>query len=48
VALTGGVARNSGVVRALCDELQLTVRVPEHPQLTGALGAALIAADLSG
>jgi predicted CoA-substrate-specific enzyme activase len=48
VVLTGGVARNSGVVRALCDELQLAVRVPEHPQLTGALGAALIAAELSG
>jgi predicted CoA-substrate-specific enzyme activase len=48
VALTGGVARNSGVVRALCDELQIAVRVPEHPQLTGALGAALIAAELSG
>jgi predicted CoA-substrate-specific enzyme activase len=48
VALTGGVARNSGVVRALCDELQLAVRVPERPQLTGALGAALIAAELSG
>ena len=48
VVLTGGVARNSGVVRALCDELQLAVQVPERPQLTGALGAALIAAELSG
>jgi predicted CoA-substrate-specific enzyme activase len=48
VVLTGGVARNRGVVRALRDDLQLTVRVPEHPQLTGALGAALIAAELSG
>lgn len=48
VVLTGGVARNCGVVRALCDELRLDVRVPDHPQLTGALGAALIAAELSG
>ena len=46
--LTGGVALNRGVVRALCDELQVSVRVPEQPQLTGALGAALIAAQLSG
>lgn len=46
--LTGGVALNHGVVRALCDELQVSVRVPEQPQLTGALGAALIAAQLSG
>ena len=48
VVLTGGVARNGGVVRALCDELKLDVRVPDYPQLTGALGAALIAAELSG
>jgi predicted CoA-substrate-specific enzyme activase len=46
--LTGGVALNHGVVRALCDELQVSVRVPEQPQLTGALGAALMAAQLSG
>ena len=43
VVLTGGVARNEGLVRALENEMQRSVKVPEHPQLTGALGAALIA-----
>ena len=43
VVLTGGVARNEGLVRALENEMQRAVQVPEYPQLTGALGAALIA-----
>ena len=43
VVLTGGVARNAGLVRALEHEMQRSVNVPEYPQLTGALGAALIA-----
>ena len=44
VVLTGGVALNGGLVRALESEMQRPVKVPEYPQLTGALGAALIAA----
>lgn len=44
VVLTGGVARNEGLVRALENEMKRSVKVPEYPQLTGALGAALIAA----
>jgi predicted CoA-substrate-specific enzyme activase len=44
VVLTGGVARNEGLVRALGKEMGRVVMVPEYPQLTGALGAALIAA----
>ena len=43
VVLTGGVARNEGLVRALEKEMQRAVKVPEYPQFTGALGAALIA-----
>jgi len=43
IVLTGGVAQNQGVLRALEEELQRKVRVPEAPQLTGALGAALCA-----
>jgi predicted CoA-substrate-specific enzyme activase len=43
VVLTGGVARNKGFVRALENEMKRSVKVPEYPQLTGALGAALIA-----
>ena len=45
VVMTGGVAKNAGVVAALREELGLPVLVPEHPQLAGALGAALFALD---
>ena len=41
IALTGGVAKNPGVIRAL----GVSLAIPSYPQLTGALGAALIAAD---
>lgn len=43
VVMTGGVARNSGVVRAIERELRLPVVVPAEPQINGALGAALLA-----
>jgi len=43
VAMTGGVSRNIGVVRALEQFLNLPVTVPENAQLTGAIGAALLA-----
>ena len=43
--ITGGVALNGGVVMALEDALNTTMHLPEHPQITGALGAALIALD---
>jgi predicted CoA-substrate-specific enzyme activase len=45
VAFTGGVARNPAAVEALCRALGTRVVVPEHPQTTGALGAALAAMD---
>ena len=45
VVLTGGVAKNKGVVKALESELKISIRIPENPQITGALGAALIAAN---
>jgi predicted CoA-substrate-specific enzyme activase len=49
LVLTGGVAKNGGVVRTLEKELRLEVRIAPSCQLTGALGAALIAReDLSG
>jgi len=44
IVLTGGVAQNKGVLRALEEELHRRVRVPEIPQCTGALGAALLGA----
>lgn len=43
IVLTGGVAQNRGVLKALEEELQRKVEVPEAPQMTGALGAALFA-----
>lgn len=45
VAFTGGVALNAGVRRALSDLLGEVVVMPAEPQLTGALGAALLAAE---
>lgn len=47
VAFTGGVALNEGVRTALVDVLGVPVTVPPDPQLTGALGAALLAFEKS-
>ena len=46
VAATGGAAYNTALVKALEEKLSTTILVPENPQITGALGAALIAIDL--
>jgi activator of 2-hydroxyglutaryl-CoA dehydratase len=48
VAMSGGVARNSGVVRAIGESLGIPVRVPELPDTVGALGAAIIAREKRG
>ena len=48
VLLTGGGGRNPGLVAAFEDELMMDVYVSEHPQLNGAVGAALIAANGAG
>ncbi len=45
VAMSGGVARHGGVIRALDDILGVKISVPEEPDTIGALGAALIAID---
>ena len=45
VVMTGGVARNQGVVKALEKRLGVPVTVPEHAQLCGAIGAALYALE---
>ena len=45
-AVTGGVAKNVGVVKRLEQELGIKAVVAEpDPQITAALGAALIAYD---
>ena len=43
-AVTGGGAKNIGLVKALETELGTTVLVPDEPRITAAYGAALLAA----
>lgn len=43
VAMSGGVALNKGVVRALSEEIKIEILVHKDCQLAGALGAALFA-----
>jgi len=45
VALTGGGAKNIGLVKALEAKLGFPVLVPPEPLLTGAIGAALLGKD---
>lgn len=45
VVITGGGAKNIGLVRALEAKLGVPVLVPPEPLLTGALGAAIIAGE---
>jgi len=44
-AMTGGVAKNRGMVRALEKKLRATLLIPPDPQIMGAYGAALIATE---
>ena len=43
--MTGGVAKNRGVVRAIEEKLGHPVCLPEEPEICGALGAALTALE---
>ncbi len=43
VIFTGGVAQNKALVAVLEELLETSILVPENPQITGALGAALSA-----
>ncbi|HOW57103.1 MAG TPA: acyl-CoA dehydratase activase [Smithellaceae bacterium] len=45
--ITGGVAKNAGVVKALEKALGLTLEVSPHAQFAGAIGAAILAQNLS-
>ena len=46
VALTGGCAKNEGLAKALEGKLGVSVRkLPQDPQIAGAVGAALIARE---
>jgi predicted CoA-substrate-specific enzyme activase len=46
-AISGGVAKNIGVVRRLEEKLGLKAHIAFDPQIVGALGAALFARDLA-
>jgi activator of 2-hydroxyglutaryl-CoA dehydratase len=45
VVFSGGVAKNIGVVRAIEEELAMNIITLEEPQITAALGAAIIARE---
>ena len=45
VVMTGGVANNPAAVHFLSLALRTEVSVPEHPQISGAYGAALLAGE---
>ncbi len=47
VALVGGGAKDAGLVEALKEIMGHEIMVPPEPQLTSALGAAIIAAELT-
>lgn len=46
VCMTGGVAKNMGVVKALEENLGIKIIIPDEPQITGALGAAYLAQNI--
>jgi len=45
VVLTGGVARNNGMVKAMMKSLDCEILVPPDPLITGAMGAAIMAKE---
>lgn len=45
VVMTGGVAKNIGVVRALEKALATSIKIPVEPQVVGSLGAAVLALE---
>jgi predicted CoA-substrate-specific enzyme activase len=46
LVLTGGVAKNNGMVMAMKESLGCELLVPEEPLLTGALGGAILAEEM--
>jgi (R)-2-hydroxyacyl-CoA dehydratese activating ATPase len=47
VTMSGGVAKNIGIVQKIQKKLGLTINIPQEPQIVGALGAALLAREHS-
>lgn len=46
VIVTGGGAKNKGLLKALSEQLDYEVFVPDEPLITGALGAALLGKEI--
>jgi predicted CoA-substrate-specific enzyme activase len=46
LVLTGGVAKNAGMVKAMRESLDCEILVPQEPLITGALGAAILANEI--
>jgi predicted CoA-substrate-specific enzyme activase len=46
VVLTGGVAKNIGMVKSMKENLGCELLVPKEPLLTGAMGAAILAKEI--
>jgi len=47
VVVTGGGAKNKGLLKVLSEQLGHKILVPEEPLLTGALGAALLGKEMA-
>jgi len=47
IILTGGGAKNKGLLKALSEQLGHEILVPEEPLITGALGAALLGKEIA-
>jgi len=45
IALTGGVAKNQGMIRALEEKVGRKILIPIEPQIIGAFGAGLLAKE---
>lgn len=48
LVISGGIGRNTGVVKRIEARLGMPARIPPEPQLMGALGAALFAREAIG
>jgi (R)-2-hydroxyacyl-CoA dehydratese activating ATPase len=48
LVITGGIAKNRGFITRLESHLNMKAHIPEEPQITGALGAAIFAMEEMG
>lgn len=47
ITISGGVAKNEGIVEALKNLFGMPINIPKEPQIVGALGAALFAREMA-